>query len=168
MVGSLPNLHTMDSRSACIQGVLKVKAKGHVIRALSWILGMSYSVIDGLVELCVYCHIHMVVFCSTTPMFPELLWVRSALKTKLLRVVVPVLFTGYMAVKWHSAVTTVTIGNDSCFAGRVMLCCTICLHCRRRCNCFAANFKHKYDEEVWADTKLRVQDVKINRHFGSA
>ena len=32
-------------------GVLKVKVKvkGHVIRALSWILGMSYSVIDGLV-----------------------------------------------------------------------------------------------------------------------
>jgi len=29
----------MDSRSACIQGVLKVKVKGHVIRALfldSW------------------------------------------------------------------------------------------------------------------------------------
>ena len=49
MVGSLPNLHKMDSRSACIQGVLKVKVKGHVIRALSWILGMSYSVIDGLV-----------------------------------------------------------------------------------------------------------------------
>jgi len=48
-------LHTMDSRSACIQGVLKVKVKvkGHVIRALSnsWIFGMSYSVIDGLVEL---------------------------------------------------------------------------------------------------------------------
>jgi len=43
----------MDSRSACIQGVLKVKVKvkGHVIRALSWILGMSYSVIDGLVWL---------------------------------------------------------------------------------------------------------------------
>jgi len=45
----------MDSRSACIQNVLKVKVKvkGHVIRrfirALSWILGMSYSVIDGLV-----------------------------------------------------------------------------------------------------------------------
>ena len=38
--------------SACIQGVLKVKVKvkGHVIRALSWILGMSYSVIDGLVN----------------------------------------------------------------------------------------------------------------------
>jgi len=51
MAGSPPNLHTMDSRSACIQGVLKVKVKvkGHVIRALSWILGMSYSVIDGLV-----------------------------------------------------------------------------------------------------------------------
>ena len=32
MAGSPPNLHTMDSRSACIQGVLKVK--GHMIRAL--------------------------------------------------------------------------------------------------------------------------------------
>ena len=51
MAGSPPNLHTMDSRSACIQGVLKVKVKvkGHMIRALFWILGMSYSVIDGLV-----------------------------------------------------------------------------------------------------------------------
>jgi len=39
----------MDSRSDCIQGVLKVKVKGHVIRALFCILGMSYSVIDGLV-----------------------------------------------------------------------------------------------------------------------
>ena len=28
---------------------VKVKVKGHVIRALSWILGMSYSVTDGLV-----------------------------------------------------------------------------------------------------------------------
>jgi len=37
--------------SACIHGVLKVKVKVkcHVIRALFWILGMSYSVIDGLV-----------------------------------------------------------------------------------------------------------------------
>ena len=51
MAGSPPNLHTMDSRSACIQDVLKVKVKGHVIRALSWILGMSYSVIDGLVAV---------------------------------------------------------------------------------------------------------------------
>ena len=52
MAGSPPNLHTMDSRSACIQGVLKVtvKVKGHVIRALFWILGMSYSVIDDLVH----------------------------------------------------------------------------------------------------------------------
>jgi len=33
-----------------MQGVLKVKVKGHVIRALSWILGMSYSVIDSLVS----------------------------------------------------------------------------------------------------------------------
>ena len=53
MAGSPPNLHTMDSRSACIRGVLKVKVevKGHVIRELSWILGMSYSVIDGLVAV---------------------------------------------------------------------------------------------------------------------
>jgi len=29
---------------------VKVKVYGHVIRALSWILGMSYSVIDGLVN----------------------------------------------------------------------------------------------------------------------
>ena len=53
MAGSPPNLHTMDSRSACIHGGLKVKVKvkvkGHLICALSWILGMSYSVIDGLV-----------------------------------------------------------------------------------------------------------------------
>jgi len=51
MAGSPPNLHMMDSRSAYIQGVLKVKVKvkGHVIRALSWIFGMSYSVIYGLV-----------------------------------------------------------------------------------------------------------------------
>jgi len=48
-----PNLRTMDSRSACIQGVLKVKVKvkSDVIRALLWILGMSYSVNDGLVLL---------------------------------------------------------------------------------------------------------------------
>jgi len=50
MAGSPPNFHKMDSRSAYIQCVLKVKVKGHVIRDLSWILGMSYSVIDGLVE----------------------------------------------------------------------------------------------------------------------
>jgi len=51
MTGSPPNFHKMDSRSACIQDVLKViHVKGHVIRALSWILGMSYSVIDGLVQ----------------------------------------------------------------------------------------------------------------------
>ena len=52
MAGSLPNFHKIDSRSPCIQGVLKVKVKvkGHVIRELSWILGTSYSVIDGLVE----------------------------------------------------------------------------------------------------------------------
>ena len=55
MAGSPPNLHTMDSRSACIQGVLKVKVKGHTIRAFFWILGMSYSVIDGLVIVSADC-----------------------------------------------------------------------------------------------------------------
>ena len=30
--------------------MLKVKVKGHVIRAFSWILEMSYSVIDRLVS----------------------------------------------------------------------------------------------------------------------
>jgi len=49
MARSPPNLHTMVTRRTCIQGVLKVKVKGHVICELSWILGMSYSVIDGLV-----------------------------------------------------------------------------------------------------------------------
>ena len=51
MAVSPPNFYKMDSSSACIQVVLKfkVKVKGHVIPALSWILGMSYSVIDGLV-----------------------------------------------------------------------------------------------------------------------
>ena len=36
VAGSVPNLHTMVPRWACIQGVLKVKVKvkGHVIRAL--------------------------------------------------------------------------------------------------------------------------------------
>jgi len=60
MAGSPLNFHKMDSRSACIQDVLKVKVKvkvkGYVIRALSWILGMSYSVIDGLV--CFYRAMH--------------------------------------------------------------------------------------------------------------
>ena len=58
MAGSPPNFHKMDARSACIQGVLKVKVKvkGHVIRALSWILGMSYSVIDGLVMCPMLCY----------------------------------------------------------------------------------------------------------------
>jgi len=51
MAGSRPNLQRIVSRWTYIQGVLKVKVKvkGHVICALSWILGMSYSVIDGLV-----------------------------------------------------------------------------------------------------------------------
>ena len=49
LMSYIPSLHYV--RNICIQGVLKVKVKvkGHVIRALSLILGMSYSVIDGLV-----------------------------------------------------------------------------------------------------------------------
>ena len=40
-----------DGLQVSVHGVLKVKVKvkGHVTRALFWILGMSYSVIDGLV-----------------------------------------------------------------------------------------------------------------------
>ena len=54
MAGSQPYLHTMVPGWACIQDVLKVtvEVKGHVIRALYCLnLGMSYSVIDGLVWL---------------------------------------------------------------------------------------------------------------------
>jgi len=51
-----PDRHETCTRWTPGQGVLKVKVKvkvkGHVIRALSWILGMSYSVIDGLVIFC--------------------------------------------------------------------------------------------------------------------
>jgi len=36
VAGSLPNLHTMVPRRARIQGVLKVKVKGHVIRTILW------------------------------------------------------------------------------------------------------------------------------------
>ena len=36
MAGSPPNLHTMVPRRACIQDVLKVKVKGHVIGTLLW------------------------------------------------------------------------------------------------------------------------------------
>ena len=66
MAGSSPNLHTMDSRSACIEGVLKVKVKvkGHVIRALSWILAMSYSVIDGLVLIMLIIKLHVCCNCN--------------------------------------------------------------------------------------------------------
>jgi len=37
VAGSPPNLHTMFPRRARIQGVLKVKVKGHVIRTLFWL-----------------------------------------------------------------------------------------------------------------------------------
>ena len=53
MARSPPNFHKKVPRRACTQDVLKVKVeiKGHVIRALYCLnLGMSYSVIDGLVS----------------------------------------------------------------------------------------------------------------------
>jgi len=40
---------TLGQRASRFVIKVKVKVKGHVIRALFWILGMSYSVIDGLV-----------------------------------------------------------------------------------------------------------------------
>ena len=48
--GSPPNLHTMDSRSACIQDVLKVKVKvkGHVIRALLYWHDNRFLTIIGI------------------------------------------------------------------------------------------------------------------------
>jgi len=50
MAGSPPNFNKMDSRSACIQGVLKVKVKvkGHVIRALlCWHENRFFSQANG-------------------------------------------------------------------------------------------------------------------------
>jgi len=52
MAGSPPNLHKVDSRSACIQDVLKVKVKvkGHVIRALMfWHENRFFSQANGLI-----------------------------------------------------------------------------------------------------------------------
>ena len=56
LTGKWPDRHqtctrwTPDQRASSVLKV-KVKVKGHVIRVLSWILGISYSVIDGLVIL---------------------------------------------------------------------------------------------------------------------
>jgi len=48
MAGSPPNFHKMDYRSACIQGVLKVKVKGHVIWALlCWHENRFFSQANG-------------------------------------------------------------------------------------------------------------------------
>jgi len=50
MAGSPPNMHTMDSTSACIQGVLKIKVKGHMIRALlCWHENGFFSQATGLI-----------------------------------------------------------------------------------------------------------------------
>ena len=43
-----------DGLQVSVHSVLKVKVKGHVIRALFWILGMSYSVTDGLIGISIY------------------------------------------------------------------------------------------------------------------
>jgi len=53
MPGSPPNLHTMDSRSACCVHPGCAQGQGQRSRDARtfWILGMSYSVIDGLVIL---------------------------------------------------------------------------------------------------------------------
>jgi len=54
--GRIATKLAQDGLQVSMQGVLKVKVKvkGHVIRALFWILGMSYSVIDGLVYFVLY------------------------------------------------------------------------------------------------------------------
>jgi len=54
MTGSRPNLHTMVSTWTCTQGVLKVKVKvkGHVIRALLWCQEM-FAIQYGL-TFCLY------------------------------------------------------------------------------------------------------------------
>jgi len=56
VAGSLPNLHTMVPRWACIQGVLKVKieVEGHVIRAL--LLCHEMFTIQYLLTFCLSMH----------------------------------------------------------------------------------------------------------------
>jgi len=54
MTRSPPNLHTMVPRRACIQDVLKVKVKDHVIRALLWCHEMF--AIQYLLTFCLYMH----------------------------------------------------------------------------------------------------------------
>jgi len=49
--GKWPDRHQTFTRWTPGQRASRVKVKGHLIRALSWILGMSYSVIDGLVVM---------------------------------------------------------------------------------------------------------------------
>jgi len=48
MAGSPPNFHKMVSRWTCMQGVIKVKVKGHVIRALlCWHENRFFSQANG-------------------------------------------------------------------------------------------------------------------------
>ena len=54
MAGSPPNLHMVDSRSACVQGVLKVKVnfKGHVVRAGRKIASSSTQMTGSRRQVC--------------------------------------------------------------------------------------------------------------------
>ena len=63
------------------QGQAKVKVKGHVIRALSWILGMSYSVIDGLVHF-IYFRCRIKVFNSNNSSCCFCWYVQTAMKCR--------------------------------------------------------------------------------------
>jgi len=71
MFGSPPNLHTMDSRSACIQGVLKVKVKGHVIRALLYWHEIRFLRIIGIRGIihysCQVCNLLFLAFQNSSP-----------------------------------------------------------------------------------------------------
>jgi len=52
LAGTLPNVHTMVPRRACIQGLLKVEVKGHVIWAFLWCHEM-FAIQYGL-TFCLY------------------------------------------------------------------------------------------------------------------
>ena len=70
LAGKWPDRHQTCTRWSLGEPASRVcsrsrsKVKGHVIRALSWILGMSYSIIDSLVALYIYIcefqHIHVI------------------------------------------------------------------------------------------------------------
>jgi len=68
----------------------------------------------------------------------------------------------FMAIKWHSAIQHFlrVLGPWwVVFAGHVK---SYNLLSLAMTECYAANFKHNNDVEVWAGTKLTVKDVKRN------